>query len=203
MQTPPKIINILALGDSYTIGEAVIPEQRWVNLLAEKMERELHWKTEVTVVARTGWTTTDLLNALESTSLKKEYDLVFLLIGVNNQYRNWPFEVYEREFATLLHFAENKSSASPDRLFVLSIPDYGYTPFGHVKRQKISEEIDTYNRFIRFMAEKNNATYIEITSLTREGIRSPELIADDGLHPSSKMHQLWSEKIFAIVSEKK
>lgn len=191
-------INLLALGDSYTIGESVNESERWpVQLMAALRERG--WDTfDPTIIATTGWRTDDLKNAIYKQQPAGDFNLVSLLIGVNNQYQGKTVESYRPEFEELLQIAISVSGEREQSVFVLSIPDYGFTPFGKEKQKSISEAIDQYNQVNREIAEKYGVTYMDITPFTRKA--DSNLIAPDGLHPSGKMYAIWVEQILKRMS---
>ena len=185
----PSTKRFLALGDSYTIGESVPPEERWPVQLA----RELGY-AEPEIIAKTGWTTDELSFAIDVANPKGPYDLVSLLIGVNNQYRGRDAEQYRREFVTLLGRAIKFAGGDPKRVLVVSIPDWGVTPFAANRdRAKIAAEIDRYNAINREEALRAGARYVDITPISRRDDSS--LIAGDGLHPSGKMYAEWVKEI--------
>ena len=150
---------------------------------------------EPLIIATTGWRTDDLMNAVSKAHLKNEYDLVSLLIGVNNQYQGKSSEEYVIEFEDLLKTAIQLAKGKKENVFVVSIPDYGYTPFGKPKQAEISEALDRFNDINKRITEKAGIKYINITDISRQGIQQPELVADDGLHPSGKMYSLWVDRI--------
>jgi lysophospholipase L1-like esterase len=183
----------LALGDSYTIGESVPTEQRWPVQLAELLGQEGYHVGETRIVARTGWTTGDLAAAIPGENLEDTYDLVSLLIGVNNQYRGYGLEEYRQEFADLLEQALTLAGGDPGRVLVLSIPDWSVTPYaaGH-DRAAIATAIDAFNAINREETEKRGASYIDVTPTSRQAAEDLTLIAPDGLHPSGKMYTEWA-----------
>ncbi|MBX2894237.1 MAG: SGNH/GDSL hydrolase family protein [Cyclobacteriaceae bacterium] len=183
--------KFLALGDSYTIGESVVEPERWPNQLAEKLKL-----SKPTIIATTGWRTDQLKAAIEAAKLKHEYDLVSLLIGVNNQYQGRPIEIYEQEFEELLQMSIMLAKGKTENVLVVSIPDYGYTPFGKAKQEKISAELNQYNAINKRIADKYGIRYFDITPISRKGLEDAELIAPDGLHPSGKMYAQWVELIY-------
>ena len=191
-------INLLALGDSYTIGECVNEGERWpVQLMAALRERG--WETlDPTIIATTGWRTDELKNAIHNQRPSGDFNLVSLLVGVNNQYQGKTVESYRPEFEELLQIAISLSGERKQSVFVLSIPDYGFTPFGKEKQKSISEAIDQYNKANREIAEKYGVTYIDITPFTRS--TDTDLLATDGLHPSAKMYSIWVEQILKRMS---
>lgn len=192
---PP--FRYLALGDSYTIGESVTRSQNFPSQLANKLETRLKKEVEVQIIARTGWTTDELQTAIDSEKPAGKYDLVTLLTGVNNQYRGRDTTTYRPEFQSLLEqairFAGNKKS----RVIVVSIPDYGFTPFGTGKQVAITEGIDAYNDVAREISEAEGVQFVDITEISRKGMEQPSLVASDGLHPSAEQYKLWVEKILA------
>ena len=188
-------MKYLALGDSYTIGESVAPEERWPVQLAERLRQQGRSVEGPTIIATTGWRTDNLKNGMTIARLQPEYDLVSLLIGVNNQYQGKPLEPYKEEFEALLQEAIRLAKGDKNRVFVVSIPDYGYTPFGKSKQEKISRELDAFNEANRVIAEKWGVKYFNITDISRQGLDQPELVAADGLHPSGKMYSLWVDRI--------
>ena len=187
--------KFLALGDSYTIGESVSENERWPVQLAKKLREKGKSIGEPLIIATTGWRTDDLMNAVNKAHLKNEYDLVSLLIGVNNQYQGKSSEQYVIEFEDLLKTAIQLAKGKKENVFVVSIPDYGYTPFGKPKQAEISKALDRFNEINKRITEKAGIKYINITDISRQGIHQPELVADDGLHPSGKMYSLWVDRI--------
>jgi len=200
-----KLIKILALGDSYTIGQSVcetcrFPEQLKDSLLSNIANSDI----TLDIIARTGWTTTALISAISSQNPSDDYDLVTLLIGVNNQYQNKPFSLYQSEFPQLLNTAIGLAKGEHKKVIVISIPDYAYTPFGQNSSnpELISEELDAYNNFAEAYSNEREVTYIYITDITREGLNNPDLVASDGLHPSELAYALFVERLLPIAVEK-
>jgi lysophospholipase L1-like esterase len=184
--------NYLALGDSYTIGESVEESERYPNQLAESLQKEGIVVDEPTIIARTGWRTSDLQQGIESSGISHEsYDLVTLLIGVNNEFRQRSQLEYEKEFAVLLSRAIRFAGGKKERVFVLSIPDYGYTPYGEERQAIISARIDQFNAINKRITDSLKVTYIDITPVSRKGLSDPSLVATDGLHPSGKQYGEW------------
>ncbi|OAQ40853.1 lysophospholipase [Pedobacter psychrophilus] len=187
-----KTYTYLALGDSYTIGESVDLDKNFPNQLAASLKNDSTLIEQPKIVAKTGWTTDELISAIKSTELKNKYDFVTLLIGVNNQYRGYDIEEYRLEFKQLIEIAINKAENNPQKVFVVSIPDYGVTPFAqNSDSEKIGNEIDQYNQIAQEITKSFNANYLDITPISRLAKTDNSLIADDGLHPSAKMYQLW------------
>lgn len=191
--------RFLALGDSYTIGESVSEVERWPMQLAAMLEA-VGSPVTVTIIAQTGWTTDELAAAIEQAAPQGAYDLVSLLIGVNNQYRGRDPSQYQLEFRQLLAQAITFAGGEPGRVIVLSIPDWGVTPFAEGRDLvQIAQEIDTFNALNRAEAEQQGAAYIDVTPISRQAAADPALIASDGLHPSGKMYGAWAELAFTAA----
>ena len=194
-----KKLNYLALGDSYTIGEGVIFENSFPVQLVNNLKLDGINIDSVIIIAKTGWTTSRLIDSLSFFNSKK-YDLVTLLIGVNNQYRNLNLSDYIIDFENLL--LRSISYSKNSNVFVLSIPDYGVTPFANgMDREKISKEIDEYNRINNDISKKYNIEYFNITDISRLAEFDSTLLTNDKLHPSKKMYKMWVNKLRTKVSE--
>lgn len=195
---------MLCLGDSYTIGEAVEENERFpIQTIALLKKKGIHFD-KPTIIAKTGWTTDELSEAIAKENLKGTYDVVTLLIGVNNQYRGRDLENYRKEFTALaetaLHFAGNKMY----KLYVLSIPDWGVTPFGTSDKRgekEIGKEIDDFNKQNHSVCCKYEANYVNVTAISREAKKDASLIANDGLHPSGKMYRIWAQKLASEIED--
>jgi len=198
------VIRYLALGDSYTIGESVEEHERWPTQLAALMEALPEFtgrRVDVSFIARTGWTTQELWEGIQSRKLEPPYDLVSLLIGVNNQYRGYDINEYRKQFVFLLNKSIEYAGGDADRVIVLSIPDWGVTPFaGGRDSKQIAVEINQFNTVNRAETEKMGAPYIDITPISREAVNDPSLIAGDGLHPSGKMYTEWAKLALPVVT---
>lgn len=190
----------LALGDSYTIGQSVEENQRFPVQLVNKLNEAGLNVGKPTIVAQTGWTTDELARGIETANLSGTYDFVTLLIGVNNQYRARDTAEYRRQFRELLSKAIGFAKGIEKRVIVISIPDYGATPFGLNNAQKIGADIDIFNKINREETELKKANYVYITSISRAAKDDPSLIATDGLHPSGKMYSFWVEAIFPLAN---
>jgi lysophospholipase L1-like esterase len=180
---PPVAARYLALGDSYTIGESVDPAQRWPVQLAQALDLP-----PPTIIARTGWSVAQLDAAMDRVLLLDDYDLVTLLIGVNDQFRGGTIEAYRPAFRGMLARAIGLAG-DPCRVVVLSIPDYGNTPFGQPRAEAIGAAIDAFNQVNREETERAGAEYVDITAISREA--DPALVAADGLHPSGAQYRRW------------
>lgn len=193
---PAETATFLALGDSYTIGESVPVEQRWPLQLADSLRLADIKIAEPRIIARTGWTTSELNAGIDRENPQGPFDLVSLLIGVNNQYRGYSSQGYRAEFAALLARAIAFAGGEPKRVIVLSIPDWGVTPFAQTRDpQRIALEIDLYNAINREESEKQGVRYVDITPISRQAKENPALIASDQLHPSGAMYALWVSKV--------
>ena len=194
-------IRYLALGDSYTIGESVAENKRWPNQLAAMLS-EQGIQTDVTIIARTGWTVDELWEGIQANPPEGTYDLVTLLIGVNDQYRGYPLDGYREDFRFMLGKAIEYAGGDPQRVVVLSIPDWGFTPFAASREtEPISLQIDEFNAVNLEETKSAGAHYVDVTIISRMAMDDFELIASDRLHPSGKMYSLWAEKVFPTVIE--
>lgn len=190
-----KPMKYLALGDSYTIGESVNIHQNYPNQLRDSLVAHGLLMNPVEIIATTGWTTNDLQNAIHANKPFVKFDLVTLLIGVNNQYRGYNIDIYKKEFEELLIQAIDFADGDTNHVFVLSIPDYGYTPFGASNKSKISIDIDKYNEIAKEICAQNAIPFFDITPISRRAEVQPDLIANDGLHPSGIMYTEWVKLI--------
>lgn len=193
--TVAQSIRYLALGDSYTIGESVSEKERWPVQFVELLRKQGKDVEGPQIIATTGWRTDNLIDAIGKAHLKNDYDLVSLLIGVNNQYQGRPVDQFKKEFEELLLKAIQLAKGKKENVFVVSIPDYGFTPFGNARRVTISKELDEYNNISKALTEKLDVRYYNITDISRKGLDDPDLLAGDGLHPSGKMYGLWVQRI--------
>ena len=188
--------SYLALGDSYTIGEQIPFAENFPNQTVQHLRSAGFAFYAPEIIAKTGWTTDELANAIECTTFLEKYDIVSLLIGVNNQFRGRSAEQFKIEFEQLLqkaiHFADNK----PSHVIVLSIPDWGVTPFAEgIDRKKMAEEIDVYNDICKKSAAAFKANFINITTSQREDGNKTVFLAPDGLHPSGNEYKKWAAEL--------
>jgi lysophospholipase L1-like esterase len=193
-------LKYLALGDSYTIGQSVQEGARFpiqtVNMLAPQ---------NITIappryIATTGWTTANLINAINAENPAADYDIVTLLIGVNDQYQHMDTAGYRTRFTTLLNTSVALAANRSGRVFVLSIPDYSATPYvSQSDKARVSKEIDDFNAINKQITLAHNIAYIDITPASREAISDPELVANDGLHPSGKKYQKWAMLLAPVI----
>ncbi|PVX46201.1 lysophospholipase L1-like esterase [Flavobacterium sp. 103] len=195
LATKSEPIKYLALGDSYTIGQSVCETCRFPEQLKAKLYN-LNTRNSISlnIIAKTGWTTSNLISAINSQNPSNDYDLVTLLIGVNNQYQGNSFSEYEKEFPDLVNKAILLAKGDKTNLIVVSIPDYAYTPFGNGNK-RVSTEIDQYNSYAQNYCAENSIIFVNITDITRQGLSNPSLVASDNLHPSEKAYTLFVERI--------
>jgi lysophospholipase L1-like esterase len=200
--TDTAVNTYLALGDSYTIGQSVSDVERFPNQAVEILRAQNFKITEPKIIAVTGWTTSDLLNALDAYPPQNNYSLVSLLIGVNNQYQNRNIDEYKKEFASLVNRAISYAGNNKTRVFVLSIPDYSVTPFAqNSDTQKIAIEIDSFNLANKIIATQLGVNYLDITPVSREAKNDPSLIANDGLHPSGLQYKRWADLLAPMMKK--
>ncbi len=193
-------VRFLALGDSYTIGEQVQVADRWPQQLYDSIDASGFDTEKLTIIASTGWTTEDLLDAILAKNPPKDYNLVSLLIGVNDQYQGYDLDWYKSSFEELLLMAIELAQGNKNAVFVVSIPDYAYTPFGNGSNS-ITKEIDAFNSMNKSITQSNDITYIDITPISREGLANPSLVAADGLHPSNLMYTKWVSLILRELTQ--
>jgi acyl-CoA thioesterase-1 len=196
-QVPVTSIKFLALGDSYTAGAGIDVVSSWPNQLVQRLKaRGFEFDTSA-VIAKTDQTTTDLLRAIERADLV-DFNLVSLQIGVNNQFLGRPFQTFETEFNALLDTAIEITGSS-NQVFVLSIPDYGVTPFGAENSEAIAEEIDIYNAYILEQCEERGILFIDVTTLSRSLGDGSLALAADKLHPSAYQYYVWVQEMLPGV----
>lgn len=197
-----KNFTYLALGDSYTIGESLPLEDNFPHQTVALLGKKGMLMADPEIVAKTGWTTDELMVAISKRTLNSNYDYVSLLIGVNNQYRGRDIATYKKEFEQLLLQAIQFAGGNTQHVFVLSIPDWGATPFAEGRdRKKIEREIDQFNSINKKTAGEHKVHYIEITAGTREAKQDLSLVAEDKLHPSKKEYARWAEKLSRAIEQ--
>jgi len=188
--------SYLALGDSYTMGESISKKHTWPKQLVDSLKKRNIFLSEPRIIAKTGWTTDELKKAINDSSLDYPYDWVSLLIGVNNQYRGRDLDEFKLQFESLLFEAIAFSGNRKERVFVISIPDWGSMPFAKDRDpDKIAIEIDNFNQIIYEVCAFENIKFIDITPITRNIYSNPNWIAKDSLHPSKEQYSKWVEKI--------
>ncbi|WP_051315239.1 SGNH/GDSL hydrolase family protein [Algoriphagus terrigena] len=201
-----KKLTYLALGDSYTIGEGVDEQERYPNQLVEKLNKSGKFTFEAPqIIAKTGWTVDELEVGINASQTNSEgYDLVTLLIGVNNQYRGRPVAEFEKEFEAMLKRAIAFARGKNDHVIVISIPDWGVTPFAKDRgsdQEKVAGEIDAYNIAEAVICSEYGVEFVEITEDYRQIGAKPEMVVEDQLHPSGLVYARWTEKIFKIANQ--
>ncbi|HLP51312.1 MAG TPA: GDSL-type esterase/lipase family protein [Chitinophagales bacterium] len=199
--SPTAPIRFLALGDSYTIGESVAVNGRWPVQLRDSLAVRGIATDTLNIIATTGWRTDNLISAISNKNLgNQNYNLVSVLIGVNNQYQNRPFLQYQLEFPALLDSAIRYAGGNKNHVFVVSIPDYAYTPVGQSGNPaQISSQLDQYNAYAKHIADSIGVRYFDITPISRLGLQNTALVAGDGLHPSAVQYTEWVKLILQHV----
>ena len=196
-------LSYLALGDSYTIGEGVEASGRWPMQLAHGLRDAGIAIADPRIIATTGWTTDELSAAMDAAEPLGEWDFVSLLIGVNNQYRGGDVDDYVGEFARLLRRAVALAGDRANRVLVLSIPDWGVTPFAFASgrdRHAIADDLDAYNAAAGELCEAHGVAFVDITGISRDGGGEPAMLADDGLHPSEAQYARWAEAALPVAA---
>ncbi len=191
----PTELRYLALGDSYTIGEGVPESGRWPMQLARALRNEGVPISDPRIIARTGWTTDELDAAIDAAHPLPEYDLVSLLIGVNNQYRGLGVDEYRTQFSALLERATGFAQGRREHVLVLSIPDWGVTPFARRELRsaaRIADEIDAFNRAAQEICVQRGIVFVDITAISRARGAEPLMLVEDELHPSTAMYAEWT-----------
>ena len=192
----------LALGDSYTIGESVAESERYPVQTKYLLRHNNIQINDPNIIAVTGWTTGNLLNALNDNPPQKNYSVVSLLIGVNNQYQHRGLDEYKNEFAELLSKAITYAGNNKNHVFVLSIPDYSVTPFAAgANTAQIAREIDEFNAANKTISLAAGVHYVDVTPISREAKYDLQLIAGDGLHPSATQYEKWSALLAPLMQQ--
>ena len=198
----PVSLRYLALGDSYTIGEGVEDAGRWPMQLAKALREAGIAIADPRIIATTGWTTDELAAAMDAAEPLGEWDFVSLLIGVNNQYRGRTVDDYVGEFARLLQRAIALAGDRAGRVLVLSIPDWGVTPFAFASgrdREAIAADLDAYNAAARELCEAHGVAFVDITGISRDRGGTAEMLADDALHPSATQYARWAAAALPVA----
>ena len=194
--------KFLALGDSYTIGQSVDVSDRWPVQFLEKLKNYTNSIDTLQIIAQTGWRVDELIDEMNKSNLSAPYGLVSLLIGVNNQFQGQDANGFRPEFIGILEKSIELVDNRKERLFIVSIPDWGSSPYGApYDRGKISKEIDDFNSVIKEESEKRGVRFFDVTTISRRALTNTDLIADDGLHPSGEMYKLWVDKIIEVISQ--
>ena len=192
--------SYLALGDSYTIGESVPTAENFPFQTADLLRKDGMQMADPVIIATTGWTTDELATAIREKNIQEHFSVVTLLIGVNNQYRGRDVENYREEYSGLLRQAIVFANGHPRRVVVLSIPDWGVTPFAEGRdRRQIALEIDAYNAAAREIALAHKCGWLDITDSTRANGHVAAFLAEDGLHPSGKEYAVWAQRLAPLL----
>lgn len=202
MQDASRTLTYLALGDSYTIGEGVEPRERWPVQLATALRADGIAVDDPRTIATTGWTTDELSAAMDAAEPLGTWAFVSLLIGVNNQYRGRDAGEYEQQFDALLRRAIALAGGRADRVLVLSIPDWGVTPFARAEGadpSRVEHELDGYNERARMRCEAAGVAFVDITPVSRARGIEPDMLVADGLHPSGAMYALWTAQVLPVA----
>ena len=195
-------MKYLALGDSYTIGEGVPRDGRWPELMARALRAEGIALEDPRIIAKTGWTTDELATAIDCEEPLGRLDFATLLIGVNNQYRGRSVAEYRGEFAELLRRTIRFTGGDAGRVMVLSIPDWGVTPFARAEKRdpaQVAAEIDAFNAAARQVAEQHGVAFVDITGTSRECGGEDAMLVADKLHPSAAMHASWADAALPVA----
>ncbi|MCH7735963.1 MAG: SGNH/GDSL hydrolase family protein [Chloroflexi bacterium] len=202
--TRPEIkgLRFLALGDSYTIGQSVTASGRWPVQLVRMMREAEVSLLDPEIIAQTGWTTADLSAAIDQVDIEGTFGIVSLLIGVNNQFRGLEIEEYQREFAVILRSAVRLAGGDASHVIVISIPDWGVTPFAQgLDRTNIAQQIDLFNSVNKMEATRAGSRYVDVTGISRQASTQSTLVAGDGLHPSEEMYSRWVDVVLPVALE--
>ena len=196
-----NLFTILCLGDSYTIGEMVQLQKNYpyftVQLLRDK---GLNFSAPE-ILAKTGWTSDELQLSMKLYRFLPKYDIVTLLVGVNDQYRGKDIIEYKTQFEELLKHTITLANNKSDHVLVISIPDYGLTPFSaNLDRNKISKEIEVFNSVNKALTIQYKTVYIDLTEESNKAQYDAELIAEDQLHYTTKMYKKWAEKLADVIA---
>ena len=200
-----KTVTYLALGDSYTIGEQVPLHESFPYQTVQQLRKSAAFSgcrvMAPEIVAKTGWTTDELSATIDQAVFLPAYDIVSLLIGVNNQYRGRAVDNFEKEFESLLQRAIGLAGGNAGNVYVLSIPDWGVTPFAKERdASKIAADIDAYNEVCERIAGKYKTPFIEITTSQRADASDAAFLAADGLHPSGREYGKWAGRLAGVVN---
>ena len=197
---PAAPLRFLALGDSYTVGEGIFLEESWPYLLAQRLTSSGFPCSPPEVIAKTGWSSDELLAGIEAANPQGPYDIVTIMIGVNNQYRGWSPEAMCKDVRATLWKAIDLVGERQNRIFVISIPDWGMSPFGQTKNpDEITPDILLFSEMIAIEARRRRTNWIDITDFSELARYFAEFNAADHLHPSGAMHHLWMERIAPVI----
>lgn len=194
------VYSYLALGDSYTIAEGVSLNKSFPYQVVQLLRKKEFNFNAPEIIAKTGWTTDELLDAINASTLLSKYDFVSLLIGVNNQYRGRDAIEYKEQFEEILKKAIELANGKKEHVVIISIPDYSVTPYAaSMDVEKIFKEIEVLNAINKALSIQYKVQYVDITMSSRTAKSDSSLLAEDGLHPSEKQYAKWAEKIFEVL----
>ncbi|MCH2451041.1 MAG: SGNH/GDSL hydrolase family protein [Gracilimonas sp.] len=195
-------ISYLALGDSYTIGTGIDVEENWPMQLSDLLKDNNLTVRNTKIIAANGWTTTDLKKGIQDENPDSSYNMVSLLVGVNNQYQGLDIELYKTEFRELLEQSIAFANGDTGKVFVVSIPNYGVTPFGKLRdAEKVTREIASYNEIAKNISAEYGIPFVNITPISEMAEDDRDLLASDDLHPSAKMYGMWVKEIMPTVTQ--
>lgn len=193
--------TFLALGDSYTVGEGMSNDTSWPVQLAGRLRAQGIRVGEPQIIATTGWTADELSAAIDATALAPPYALVTLSVGVNNQYRGRPLDEYRVQFRALVQRAIALAGGDASHVVVVSIPDWGVTPFARAKgrdAERVAHEIDAFNAAVYAESQSAGARWVDVTAISRDAEARTQLVAD-GLHPSREQYARWVGMILPVA----
>lgn len=203
MPLQKRSVKYLALGDSYTIGTDIGVRNSYPTILGNRLENQAGYKdADIKIIAKNGWTTDNLLQGIAAENLSQDWDLVTLLIGVNNQYQHQSKIQYRHQFRQLLERSIQFAGSDTSRVFVLSIPDYGVTPNFGAGNQAIAGDIDQFNTINKEISDSLNVTWFNITKVSRTALNHSDLAASGGPHFSPKMQQMWVDVIYPTIKDR-
>ena len=192
-------INYLALGDSYSVGQGLVNKANWPSRLSDSLLKERN-EVSYKVIGETGFSTSDLIGAIEYTNFELTYNLISIQIGVNDQFRGRTIESFRTDFSNLISKIKMEYATRSALIFVVSIPDWGSTPYGKAwDRTKITKEINDFNKVLLEFCVLNNFPFVDITAVSRTSATDWSLVTSDGLHPSEKMYGFWLNEIIPAV----
>lgn len=195
-------VSLLALGDSYTIGTGINPDDSWPYQLGDSLSSRNFTVDSTVIIATNGWTTTDLLSGIDNNDASSAFNLVSILIGVNNQYQNLDLDLYRNEFRKIIEEAINFARGDTAKIFIVSIPNYGVTPFGqHRNPVIVKQEIEYYNGIAKEIGSDYDIPFINITPISELAANDSTLLAQDNLHPSAKMYAMWINEMLPTVTQ--
>ena len=192
----------LALGDSYTIGTSIAYPDNFPSQLVDSLREQTNIEIDLKIIAQNGWRTDDLQRGIKRTDLDEKYDIVSLLIGVNNQYQGLPVEDFEKDFRSLLDTTVKYAGGEKSHIFVVSIPNYGYTPFGAAKKDEITKDLELFNARSKAICEEYGIDFYNVTDISLAAETREDYRAKDNLHPSKEQYAAWVSSFLDEVVKK-